>query len=175
MIPKLIKLLLLLLVLQLLLPVYVVSADTGPKPTMEFSFTQELIDEPVTIISGILYECDQSDCSDAAPLEDLGPQGLYCEPQSCRAIGYGFAPYHQLEIEFSDGITRQSNIFETAGFDSRYTVTVRPDDLLVEARFSLLPSFSLGILEVITCVCALIGIGLLAGLGIFLIRRSKKN
>lgn len=175
MIPKLIKLFLLLLVLQLLLPAHAVLADTGPKPTMEFAFNQELVDEPVTIISGILYECDQPDCSDAAPLEEVGPQRLYCEPQTCRAIGYGFAPYHRIEIEFSDGKTRQSNIFETAGFDSKYTVTVRPDDLLVEARFSLLPSFSLGILEVITCICTLVGIGLLAGLGIFLIRRSKKN
>jgi hypothetical protein len=154
---KLIKLSLLLLSLQVLLPVHIVLADTGPKPTMEFAFKQELTGEQITIASGVLFECEQPDCSDAAPLEDVGPQGLYCEPQSCRAIGYGFAPYHRLEIEFSDGVTRKSNIFETVGFDSSYTVTVRPDDLLVEAQFNLLPSFSLGILEVIACICALIG------------------
>lgn len=161
---KSINLLLLLLSLQMLVPVHEVLADTGPKPTMEFTFKQELTGEPLTIVSGILYECDQPDCSDAAPLEDVGPQGLYCELQSCRAIGYGFASYHQLEIEFSDDISRQSNIFETAGFDSKYTVTVRPDDLLVEARFNLLPSFSLGILEVITCICTLVGEVLIVGL-----------
>ena len=170
---KLIKPFILLFFMQVFLPVHVAVADTGPKPTMEFAFNYELTGEPVTIVSGILYECDQSDCSDASPLEELGPQRLYCEPHSCRAIGYGFAPYHRLDIEFSDGITRQSNIFETAGFDSKYTVIVRPEDLLIEAQFSLLPSFSLGILEVIICICALIGIGLLAGLVIFLIRRSK--
>lgn len=172
---KLLKLFHLLLFFQTFLHADMVLADTGPKPTMEFTFNQELTDEPLTIISGILYECSQPDCSDASPLEEVGPQGLYCETQSCRAIGYGFAPYHRLEIEFSDGITRQSNVFETAGFDSKYTVTIRPDDLLVEVQFSLLPSFSLGILEVITCICTLVGMGLLAGLGIFLIRRSKKN
>ena len=175
MITKLIKPLILLVFLQGFLPVHIAIADTGPKPTMEFAFNYELTGEPVTIVSGILYECDQSDCSDASPLEELGPQRLYCEPQSCRAIGYGFAPYHRLDIEFSDGTTRTSNIFETTGFDSKYTVTVRPEDLLIEARFSLFPSFSLGILEVVTCICALMGIGLIAGLGIFLLRRSKRT
>jgi len=56
MIPKFIKLFLLLLSLQALLPAHVVLADTGPKPTMEFEFQQELTGEPVTITSGILYE-----------------------------------------------------------------------------------------------------------------------
>jgi hypothetical protein len=173
MISKSIKLLLLLLSLPMLLPVRTVLADTGPKPTMEFVFNREQAGEPLTIVSGILYECDQPDCSDAAPLEDVGSQGLYCEPQSCRAIGYGFAPYHQLEIEFSDGISRQSNIFETAGFDSEYTVTVRPDDLLVEGRFSLNAFPRTGTI-IVACICALMGLGLLAGLGIFLVRRNKK-
>lgn len=174
MISKLIKLLLLLLSLPMILPVHAVLADTGPKPTMEFAFKQELTGEQVTITSGVLFECEQPDCSEAAPLEDLGPQGLYCEPQSCRAIGYGFAPYHRLEIEFSDGITRQSNIFETAGFDSKYTVTVRPDDLFVESRFTLstLPSFAL---VALACVCGLMGLGLVAGLAVFLVRRSKNT
>jgi hypothetical protein len=126
----------------------------------------------VTIISGILYECDWSDCRDAAPLEDLGPQGLYCEPTSCRALGYGFAPYHILEIEFSDGTTRRSNIFETEGFESRYTVTVQPDDLLVEAKFNL------GIVGsaplILGCICIL-GLGLIVGLILFFVRRTAKK
>lgn len=174
MILKLIKLFILLLLIQVLLPVHIALADTGPKPTMEFAFQQELTGEPVTIISGILYECNQPDCSDAAPIEEVGPQGLYCEPQSCRAIGYGFAQYHQLEVEFSDGITRQSNIFETAGFDSKYVVTVRPDDLLVEAQFNL-NIFPRTATFIVACICALVGLGLLLGLAIFLVRRSKKN
>jgi hypothetical protein len=164
-----------LLLMQILLSAHIVLADTGPKPTMEFEFKQNLPEgERHTIVSGILYECDQSDCSDAAPLKELGPQGFYCDAQSCRAIAYGFAPYHRIEIEFSDEITRQSNIFETAGFDSRYTVTVQPDDLLVEAQLSLgfLPPIAI---IAITCICILVGLGLILG-GIILIRRrSAKN
>ena len=168
------RLSLLLFSLQALLPTQVALADTGPKPTMEFTFRQELTGQPVTITSGILYECEQSDCSDAAPLQELGPQRFTCEANSCSALAYGFAPYHKIQIEFSDGKTRQSNIFETAGFDSRYAVTIRPDDLLVEAQFSpgILPPVAI---IVVTCICALVGVGLIVGLIVFLIRRSKNN
>jgi hypothetical protein len=172
---KLIKLCLLLLFLQLLVPTRIVLADTGPKPTMDFQFKYESTEEHPTIVSGILYECQQSDCNDAAPLQPLGPQGFHCDTESCSATAYGFAPYHKLEIEFSDEQTRQSNIFQTAGFDSKYTVTVRSDDLLVESEFSptgfLPPLFLIGI----ACICALVGIGLVVGLIVFLMRRSKKN
>lgn len=174
MIPKLIKLFLLVLSLQILLPAHVVLADTSPKPTMDFEFRQELTGEQVTITSGTLYECEQSDCSDASRLEELGPQRFTCEADSCRALAYGFAHYHKIEVEFSDGKTRQSNIFETAGFDLRYTVTVRPEDLLVEAQLSL-GVFPLIAILILICVCALVSLGLLAGLIVFLIRRSKKN
>jgi hypothetical protein len=173
-IPKLTKLFLLFLSLQILLPAQIVLADTGPKPTMDFQFKQELTGEQVTITSGTMYECEQYDCSDAAPLQELGPQGFRCDAESCSATAYGFANFHRLEIQFSDGKTRQSNIFETAGFDSKYTVTVRPDDLLVEARFSLNVLPSLWII-IVTCICALVGVGLVLGLIIFLVRRSKKT
>ena len=174
MISKLIKLTLLLLISQMLPPVRAVLADTGPKPTMDFQFQFESGVEESGIISGILFECNEADCSDAAPLEKLGPQGLYCEVQSCLAIGYGFAPFSMLEIEFSDGMTRRSNIFEQVAFDSYYTVYVRPDDLHVEARFSLTAFPRISII-IFACICASIGLGLLAGLAVFLIRRSKKN
>ncbi len=125
-------LLLLSILISLSFPADMVFADIGPKPTMEFEFKQEL-PEQVTIISWILYECDQSDCSDAAPLEELGPQRLYCEAESCSATAYGFAAYHRLEIQFSDGKTRESNIFETIDFNSNYLVTINADNLTVEA------------------------------------------
>ncbi|HEX9332148.1 MAG TPA: hypothetical protein VF896_09685 [Anaerolineales bacterium] len=173
MIPKLTKLFLLLLSLLALLPAHVVLADTGPKPTMEFTFKQELAGSPVTITSGILYECEQSDCSDATPLQEAGPQRFTCEANSCRATAYGFSPYHKIEIQFSDGKMRQSNVFKTAAFDSQYTVTVRTDDLLVEAEFSL-GVFPPIVIIVIACICALVGVSVV-GLIIFLIRRSKKN
>lgn len=172
--PRFLKLLMLLLFMQLLLPAQSALADTGPKPTMEFVFTQTLPEGELQIISGILYECDLSDCSDAAPLEQLGPQGLYCDTEGCSATAYGFSPYHRLEVEFSDEVTRQSNIFETAGFDSKYTVTVRPDDLLVEAQFSLgvIPRT---VTVLFACLCCLVVLGLIVGASIFMIQRSRKN
>lgn len=111
----------------------VLAADIGPKPSMEFEFIQDLPNGEISITSGILYECQQADCSDAAPLGELGPQRFTCEESYCNAIAYGFAPYHRIEIQFSDGKTRQSNIFETVAFDSSYRVTVNADDLSVEA------------------------------------------
>jgi hypothetical protein len=164
-----------LILMQVLFSAYAVLADTGPKPTMEFTFKQDLPEgEKHTIVSGTLYECDQSDCSDAAPLEEVGPQGFYCDAQSCRAIAYGFAPYHRLEIELSDEITRQSNIFETVGFDSRYTVTVQPDNLLVEGQLSLgiLPPIAI---IALTCICVLAGLGLIVGLIFFIRRRTAQT
>lgn len=163
---------LLLLLVSALLPARIVRADTGPKPGMDFEFKQELSGEQVTITSGVLYECDQPDCSDAIPLEEVGPQGFYCQAESCSATAYGFAPYHRLEIEFSDGQTRQSNVFETAGFDSAYTVTIRPDDLLVEAQFSfgIFPRTGTVILA---CICGVVGLALIIGLAVFMMRRPK--
>src|SRR5215212_2946090 len=136
MISKLTKLFLLLLFTQILLPAQIALADTGPKPTMDFQFKQEQDLLPMSIDSGIMYECNQADCSDAAQLQQLGPQGFRCDTENCSAIAYGFAPYHKIEIRFSDGKTRQSNIFKTSGFESKYAVTVRPHDLLVESEFS---------------------------------------
>lgn len=157
---------LLLLLIFTLSPTSTVLADTGPKPSMGFTFTGE----PVTIVSGILYECDQPDCSDATPLEELGPQGFYCDAESCSATAYGFAPHHKIEVEFSDGITRQSNVFETAGFISEYTVTVRPADLLVEAQFNLSTNPRTSLL-LIVCGCLMIaGLMIIAGV-VFLLRR----
>jgi hypothetical protein len=175
MIVRRIKWILLLLAMLALLSAQVVLADTGPKPTMDFQFQQEMTGEPpVTIISGILFECDQSDCSDAAPLEEVGPQRFTCEVNSCSATAYGFASYHRIELEFSDGKTRLSNIFETAGFDSKYMVTIRPDDLVVEGRFSLV-GFPRSAIILIACCCALMGVGLVLGLLAFFLRRSSKN
>ncbi len=171
-----------LLITSLILPAHVVLADTGPKPTMDFSFKQELSGDQLTIVSGTLYECDQSDCSDAAPLKELGPQRFTCETTSCSALAYGFSTYHKLEIQFSDGKTRQSNIFETAGFDSQYTVTIRADDLLVESPFSLLPgnpipnsAFPGSIVVLLLCICLLVAGIVVAGIVVFLVLRRQKS
>jgi hypothetical protein len=153
----------------------VALADTGPKPSMDFQFQQEMTGEPpLTIISGILYECDQPDCSDAAPLEEGGPQGFTCAANSCYAVAYGFAPYHQLEIEFSDGNIRRSHVFETAGFDSKYTVTIRPGDLLVESQFSF-GFFPRTGTVLVACICGLLGIVVVIGLAVLAVSRARKT
>lgn len=174
MVSRLTKLFLALLFLQMFLSVQSVLADTGPKPTMDFQFKWESDLLPTSIASGTMYECKQLDCNDAAPLQQLGPQGFRCESQSCNATAYGFSDYHKLEIQFSDGTTRQSNVFQTAGFDSKYTVTVRPDDLLVEAQFGLGVRPPLFII-IITCICFLVGLSLVAVVIIFFVRRPKKS
>lgn len=157
-----------------LLPVDAALADTGPKPQMYFNFTN-LLESDMQIISGVLYECDLADCSDASPLEELGPQGLYCDTTSCRALAYGFADYHILEVEFSDEVTRRSNVFETAGFESTYTVTVQPNDLLVEAQFGLgaiSPAFWILIVISLCCLAVLV---VIVGLIVFFMRRAAKK
>lgn len=169
------KLLLLFLSLLALLPSQTARADTGPKPTMDFQFSQEMTGEPpVTIRSGTLYECEQRDCSDAAPIEEAGPQGFHCAVNSCSAVAYGFAPYHRIAIEFSDGKTRQSNVFETAGFNSKYLVTIRPNDMFVEAQFGF-GGFPRTASILLACCCAVVGAGLILGLIVFTTRRSRKN
>jgi hypothetical protein len=176
------RLIILLLFWLAFIPFRTVSADTGPKPTMGFDFIFEpgISGQQVTIVSGTLYECEQADCQDAKPLAQLGPQHFSCEATTCNALGYGFSPYHRLEIQFSDGKARQSNIFQTEGFNSTYKVTVRPDDLLVEGQFNpanLLPINSFPVSVVLLCACLLCLIVVVIVVVVILVvkRRSKKT
>jgi hypothetical protein len=154
-----------------LLPLFSASADTGPKPSMDFTFKQAVSTSSLTITSGILFECDQSDCQNAKPLQVLGPQRFTCAETTCSAMAYGFSTYHRLEIQFSDGKTRRSNIFRTAQFQSSYLVTIRPNDLLVTPEFTL-NAFT-PVTYILLCLGCLVGIAILVILIIFLVRRSK--
>jgi len=162
----------LLMLLASLLPLQAVAADVGPKPTMDFQFMQAFPGSAVTILGGSLYQCNQSDCRDAEPLAALGPQRFSCGPSSCHALAYGFTPYNLLEIQFSDGKTRRSNVFKTDQFQSVYKVTIRSDDLLVE------PQISLNLFSpwtyLLLCVCCLAVLVVLVG-AILLIVRSRKR
>lgn len=117
-----------------LLPAVTAHADAGPKPSMKFEFEFEI--DPVSIVEGQLLECQDETCTDAAPLEEMGPQRFTCTESECSSIAYGYAPYHRLVITFSDG-TRESNVFEKDGFAARYVVTVSEDALQVSERWSL--------------------------------------
>ncbi len=167
------KILNLIAILSVLLPLGTAHADTGPKPTMDFEFRPQIPGQELTILSGTLFECNQPACQDAAPLHPAGPQRFSCEATSCHALAYGFSPYHRLEIQFSDGMTRQSDVFKTVQFNSVYKVIVRPDDLLVEPQFNL-DLFSPG---TYLLVCGFLA-GILAVvivLAILLIRRFRRK
>jgi hypothetical protein len=104
-------------------------ADIGPKPTMAFTFAADV--PGLGIVKGELLQCAKADCSDAQPLRPLGPQHVYCNGLSCNALAYGFSPYGQLRITFSDGRTLTSNVFQPAGFNAKYRVQVSPSQLAV--------------------------------------------
>jgi hypothetical protein len=149
-----------------------VSADVGPKPGMEFIFVQGFKGEPLQIISGVLLQCEEADCRDAKPLPERGPQRFTCEATQCSALAYGFSAYNQLEITFSDGITRKSNIFPKRQFNAKYKVTIREQDLLVAEQFNpfdimTLPWFCLGF--------ACLTVVLIVAIVVAIIRRSKKK
>lgn len=109
-----------------------VSADMGPKPTMffEFEFVEGIPN--LLVIEGSLFECDDSACVQSNPLEDFGPQGFSCFGTTCHATAYGFSDYHKLVLSFSDGITRESNVFTKKSFEANYIVTVDTNNLYVK-------------------------------------------
>jgi hypothetical protein len=118
----------------LMLPPRAAQADIGPKPTAHFEFIQ-LEEQGLAITGGILYQCSQPDCADAAPLEEVGPQGFACQSTSCSATAYGFRDYLFLEITFSDGSTRRSHIFpEGRAHQSSFGVEVDGEHLAVREQ-----------------------------------------
>ncbi len=165
------------------LPFPAILSDVGPKPGMDFKFVQGIEGEQLTITSGTLLECEEADCQDAAPLRELGPQRFTCDATSCSAMAYGFSTYHQLEIQFSDGLTRRSNIFTTAGFNATYVVTIHETDLEVKSQFSLdplnlipvsnSPRSYLGI--ILICGLCLVGLVVIIVVIVLLVRRGKKK
>jgi len=104
-------------------------ADMGPKPTMGFDFDFQSAN--ITIQNGILLQCQDSECINSSPLQEVGPQRFECEETRCYALAYGFSPYQKLVINFSDK-QRESNVFsEPTGMSGQYLVIVEPDILRV--------------------------------------------
>lgn len=164
-----------------LVPFQIVHADMGPKPSMHFDFSYD-VGPHLTIISGTQFECQAADCSDARPFEGPGTFGFECELAECSSEALVYSDYHRLSIDFSDGKTRQSNIFEKNYFEAYYRVTVREQELLVEelpgkekppsrlAGFVLL----LGLLSMsfVFCLVAIIGLPILVILLVLIIRNA---
>ena len=142
-----------------------VGADMGPKPTMTFDLVYETA-EPLDVVEVELFLCDDVDCSAGRLLEkDLGPQDIDClEPGRCESMAYGYADYHRLILTFSDGVTRESNIFEKKHFDATYEVIVQEDALVVESTGGKLINpmgLVVGGAFLGTCLFGLLMIGLL--------------
>ena len=124
---------LLLLTLLLLAFAPLLMADAGPKPAMDFELEYEISPAP-EIRAVTLLECQQEDCSDGTALEELGSQGIHCPSSTdCHSMAYGYdGKYFQLVLEFSDGVTRTSNVFTKHRFNASYKVSVTEDTLEVK-------------------------------------------
>jgi hypothetical protein len=125
-------------------PFQTARADTAPKPTMKFAFEYEISPAP-SIVSGIQEECNHADCSDAHPLMEGGPQRFGCSAVNCSSLAYSYSGYHRLKITFSDGVTRESNIFGKKFFYASYTVAVRENDLQVDEQLGEIAPFFSGL------------------------------
>jgi hypothetical protein len=148
-------------------------ADMGPKPAMDFEIIYKI--SPVPEITAVtLLECDESDCSDAAPLEELGPQGIRCTSNtSCDSMAYGYADYFRLVLEFSDGTSRTSNIFTKRNFNARYEVTVGPDDLFVDQTGGSASSYEIAFYAILgVCLCSVV---LVIVAIVLLVRRARRK
>jgi hypothetical protein len=115
------------------LPFQSVQADAGPHPSMQFVFVSRGKPGP-TIISGQLLECKDEACVQSEPLRQIGPQRFECQINACNSVAYSYSPYHRLEIDFSDGMTRQSNTFTKRAFAANYLVTIHEESLNVEEK-----------------------------------------
>ena len=147
-----------------LLPTRSVSGDIGPKPDMEFNFIREKGLPAITITKAVLLQCGDPACADAHPLEQLGPQGITCQEMSCSSMAYSYADYHRLRVTFSDGVTRQSNVFDKHAFHAAYRVTVGQNDLRVKEGLGSPNSI------LITLLGSLVGLALLvAELGLVVV------
>ena len=161
------KILMLILILLILLPFGKVSAD-APPPSMDFEFYPQTSGVTITILSATLYGCEGSDCQNPIPIP------ISCGDSNCHAnAGYSS---NRLEVRFSDGKTRRSNVFQSTSAHTAYKVTIRPDDLLVETQSTSGYQSASGFFQLaIICVCLAGILILVILLIIFLIRRSRKK
>ena len=128
---KAVPLLISVTLLSLSIPLRVAQADVGPKPSMDFEFVYET-DEPLSIVDGKQMQCEEPDCADAEPLEEVGPNRFWCTGDHCSSSSYGYTTYNQLVVQFSDGVTRTSGVFSGGTIKNEYRVTVHEDRLEVE-------------------------------------------
>jgi hypothetical protein len=163
----------------ILVPFRVARADSGPKPSMHFEFSYQ-VDPAPTIVSGVQLECKAADCSDAKTISNGGPGWFFgCRSGECSSVAIGYSAYHRLSIDFSDGKTRQSNVFQKTYYEAYYRVTVREQDLFVEElpgknNYRLPFPAMMGIiyLTILICIVAIIELPILVILLILTIQNA---
>ena len=151
------------------------EADIGPKPSMSFEFIYQT-DNVLKITSGILLQCRDPACQKTEPLDEMGLSLLTCSATACSSVAFGYAQYNRLVITFSDGKTRESNVFTKNYFEARYKVKVQEDSLQVSeqldgfnpANIMLIGGFVAAVAEVLMIA------GLLVILGLF-IRNTRRG
>lgn len=165
----------LLIAVAMLMPGTSAQADMGPKPSMDFEFVFET-DPSLAITYGTLLQCLDAACSATEPLEELGPQSFSCEADHCESMAYGYREAFILEITFSDGVMRRSNIFAKEHFDALYRVTVRADDLVVEETGGRVNPMVFGIVGALggSCLVGVFSLGLL-GVLLVLVRHAGRG
>lgn len=105
----------------------------SPNPQMEFSFTFNT-PTPLTIdaVRSEQIQCTDSLCLSAKPLGDYGAQRMDCTEKACRSVAYEYDPFQKLIITFSDGVTRESQVFATPkSLHTSFNVVVDGDKLIV--------------------------------------------
>ena len=109
-------------------------ADVSPKPEMEFSFIYNTAEKtPIDALHSEQIQCRDNQCIESKPLGVYGLQKLYCQPDGCFSIAYSYDNYQKLIIAFSDGTTRESNVFAAPDrLRARFNVYVNEDDLTVK-------------------------------------------
>ena len=109
-------------------------AGIAPKPEMDFTLIYSTENKPAVLANtSEQIQCEDNQCFQSDPLGQYGIQKLYCQPNSCFSIAYEYQPFQKLILDFSDGVTRQSNVFKTpAKLRNSFTVLVRENDLVVE-------------------------------------------
>lgn len=91
----------------------------------------------LTVQSIALISCDDLNCLDTMKITRIEDErSLTCSEHSCRSqinpLEYGSNQVFQLEVAFSDGATRKSNVFTKEYFYAKYQVAIQADALLVE-------------------------------------------
>ena len=105
----------------------------SPNPQMDFSFVFNT-SSPLTIdvVRSEQLQCTDSLCLSAKPLGDYGAQRMDCTATACRSVAYEYEPFQKLIITFSDGITRESDVFPAPKtLRTAFNVVVEPDKLHV--------------------------------------------